>query len=249
MDRDYSRRYRELYERHWWWRAREDVILATLDRWKPAGGWDAILDVGCGDGLFFDALEPYGRVEGIEMDPSGIRGDGRWADRIRVAPFDETFQPLRKYALVLMLDVLEHFRDPAAALRRAVDLLEPEGTLILTVPAFPILWTSHDELNHHFARYTRKSLAELAAGARARLVESRYFFRWMAPAKLAVRVKEALTGAAPATPRIPPAWLNRLLYGLSRAEERLLGRLPAPFGASLLAVARKSPTSPAEPGA
>jgi 2-polyprenyl-3-methyl-5-hydroxy-6-metoxy-1,4-benzoquinol methylase len=35
-----------------------------------------------------------------------------------------------------MLDVLEHLEDPVAALRHALGLLAPEGTMIITVPAF-----------------------------------------------------------------------------------------------------------------
>lgn len=244
MERDYSLHYRELYERHWWWRAREALILATLDRWKPKRGWPSILDVGCGDGLFFEKLQRFGRVEGIEMDPSGLRRDTPWADRIQVGPFDQTFQPGKSFSLVLMLDVLEHVPDAAAAARRAVELLEPGGTLILTVPAFPLLWTSHDDLNHHFTRYTRESLAAVVEPAQARLLETRYFFRWMAPLKLAVRAKEALFGARPTTPAIPPDWLNRLLGAISNAEERAVGRLPIPFGSSLLAVARREAGAP-----
>ena len=42
-----------------------------------------VLDVGCGDGLFFDRLERFGRVEGLEPDPSLVT-DPRWRDRIRI---------------------------------------------------------------------------------------------------------------------------------------------------------------------
>jgi SAM-dependent methyltransferase len=241
MERDYSLNYRDLYQRHWWWRAREELILETLDRRKPAGGWSSILDVGCGDGLFFDALRRFGPVEGIEMDPAGVRRDGPHADRIRMGPFDASFQPGKRFALVLMLDVLEHFPDPVAALRCAFELLESGGTLLVTVPAFPALWTSHDELNHHFARYTRASLEAVVAQTPGRLAESRYFFYWMAPAKLAARAKEALFGATPRTPRVPPGWLNRLLHAMSRAEECVAGGLPIPFGGSLLAVVERRP--------
>ncbi|HSS43776.1 MAG TPA: class I SAM-dependent methyltransferase [Thermoanaerobaculia bacterium] len=240
MDRTYALAYRQLYERHWWWRAREDLILSELDDWRPGQGWGPILDVGCGDGLFFEKLERLGPVEGIEMDPTGIRPDGPWASRIRLGPFDSSFEPGKKYALVLMLDVLEHLPDAVMALRRAVELLQPEGIVLLTVPAFPILWTSHDELNHHYARYSRSSLTALARAAGACLLDSRYFFVWAAPVKLAVRARELLFGATPATPSIPPDWLNRTLYRVSRLEQRILRRVPIPFGASLLAILRRA---------
>lgn len=243
MDQLYARSYRELYENHWWWRAREDLILATLDRLRPQGGWGPILDVGCGDGLFFEKLSARGEVEGIEMDPAGVTPGGPWVDRIHVRPFDEGFQPGRLYGLVLMLDVLEHFPDPLCRLRRAMELLAPGGTLLITVPAFPMLWTSHDVLNRHYTRYTKKSLTELLYEACGEIREARYFYQWMSPLKLAAHFKEALLPVAPKLPRLPPPWLNGLLFRLSRLEQQVLGPLSPPFGSSLLVVAgaRSSP--------
>jgi len=238
MDPEYALCYRRLYENHWWWRAREDFIVAALERLGPREG-GAILDVGCGDGLLFDKLSRLGPVEGIEMDPTGVTPGGRWASKIHIQPFDQTFQPDRRYALVLMLDVLEHFADPLPRLRRALDLLEPGGAVVVTVPAFRALWTSHDVLNRHFTRYSRASLSGLARLAGARVERCRYFFHWMSPAKIALRVKEAIFGSAPRTPRLPPYWLNRALYRLSRLEQLTLSRCPIPFGASLLAVLRR----------
>lgn len=238
MDHFYAERYRDLYEGHWWWRAREDLILGELDRLRPAGGWGRILDVGCGDGLLFDRLSRFGEVEGIEMDPAALAASGPWADRIQVRPFDETFQPLHRYGLVLMLDVIEHFERPLGPVRRALQLLEPGGTLLITVPAFGFLWTSHDELNHHFRRYSKRALVELVRGAGGKVESARYFFNWLFPIKLAAHFREALSPVAPATPRIPPKWLNAFLRGFSRLEARALRTVPVPFGSSLVAVAR-----------
>src|ERR1051326_7977069 len=160
MDSQYGRHYRDLYQRHWWWRARERLILDVLRAHRPASGWRNVLDVGCGDGLFFDALaqlDGVTLVEGVEPDASLVSRDGPHYDRIHVAPFDARFQPGRRYSLVLMLDVLEHLPDPAAAVSHAISLLEPDGVLLATVPAFMSLWTRHDELNHHYTRYTEQT--------------------------------------------------------------------------------------------
>jgi SAM-dependent methyltransferase len=237
MDERYARNYRELFEHHWWWRARESQILETLARMRPGNRWGSILDVGCGDGLFFEKLESMGRVEGVEMDPIGLDPKGRWVERIHVCPFDRTFQPGRNYQLILMLDVLEHLADPVAGLRRAVELLEPDGTILITVPAFPSLWTRHDDLNHHYRRYTRRTLEALAGEAGARIHRSRYFFHWTGPVKLVMHFKERLFGSSDRIPQVPAAWLNRLLYQLSRAEQGVFRSIPVPFGSSLIAVA------------
>jgi SAM-dependent methyltransferase len=235
---EYTLRYRELYEKHWWWQAREGLILEAIERLCPRGAGGRILDVGCGDGLIFEKLMRFGPVEGVEMDPSAVDPAGRWAERIRLHAFDETFEPGHRYALLLLLDVLEHFAEPVGSLRRAVELLAPGGAILVTVPAFRALWTSHDVLNRHFTRYTRQSLTDLARRAGARVEICRYFFHWTVPIKLGLRLKEAVTRPSLEPPRIPPARLNRALYRLSLLEQKAFSRWSVPFGSSLLAVLR-----------
>lgn len=239
MDADYGGQYRDLYERHWWWRARERQILDVLHRYRPASGWRAILDVGCGDGLFFDRLSELGNVEGVEADASLVNADGPHRERIHIAPFDARFQPGKRYSLLLMLDVLEHLCHPSAALRHAVELLEPGGMIVITVPAFMVLWTTHDELNRHVTRYTTRRLVALARDAGLDVLVTRYFFHWLCLPKLLLRLGERVIHRDPAPPRIPPRAINQALYWLSRAEQRTLSGLRLPLGSSLIAVARK----------
>lgn len=239
MDTGYGARYRELFERHWWWRARERLILDALEAHRPAAGYRAVLDIGCGDGLFFDRLltiPGVSLVEGIEPAESLVSPDGPHRACITVAPFDDRFVPRHRYSAILMLDVLEHLPDPSGALRHALSLLEPGGILLATVPAFMALWTRHDQLNHHYTRYDERSFSALAAAAGMRIDEMRYFFRWTAAAKIATRVAEALVSGKPQNPVVPARWINRALYGLSRLEERVIGGLAVPFGSSLLVV-------------
>jgi SAM-dependent methyltransferase len=236
MDREYAEGYRDLYERHWWWRAREDVLLATLRELQPPTGYSSILDVGCGDGLFFDQLARFTTfVEGVEADSALVRAESLWRHRIHVRPF-ESYEPGRRYSLVLMLDVLEHLASPVRALQHALSLLEPAGRIVITVPAFRSLWTSHDDFNQHVTRFTRRSFGHLASAASLQIDTSRYFFHWTCPGKLVQRMKERLTVTPPGPARVPAAWLNASLLALCRAEHRVLGRVPMPFGSSLLVV-------------
>jgi SAM-dependent methyltransferase len=239
MDSAYGARYRELFQRHWWWRARERVILDALRAHRPAAGWRNVLDVGCGDGLFFDELAKLPGVqlvEGVEPAEALVSRNGPHRARIYVAPFDASFDIGRRYSLIVMLDVLEHLTDPAASLRHALSVLEPGGVFLATVPAFMALWTRHDDLNHHYTRYDKETFGALAVEAGLRVDESRYFFHWTAAAKIGTRLKEALIPGDPASPSVPPEPVNRALYVLSRLEERVLGAIPVPFGSSLLVV-------------
>lgn len=239
MDAAYAERYRELYERHWWWRAREAWVLARLEAsltGEPAG---PILDVGCGDGLLFDKLRRFGDPEGLEADASVVTEHGRRRGPIHIGAFNSDFASGKRFRLILMLDVLEHLPDGVTALERARELLLPGGRLILTVPAFQLLWTAHDELNHHRLRYDRRSLRRELEQAGFERYRMRYFFHWLFPLKIMVRIKEAVLDGSPSVPEVPHPTLNRLFYALSRLEQATWGRLALPLGSSLWAEARR----------
>lgn len=238
MRPDYGARYRELYERHFWWRAREALLVRRLARLVPPEGFGRILDVGCGDGLSFAALGRFGRVSGVEADADLVSPNGRHREAIHVGPFDPTFTPEHRFGLITMLDVVEHLDDDVAALCHAARLLVPGGVLVVTVPALPRLWTTHDDLNHHRRRYTRATLKRAMQHAGLDIEELEYFFHWLVPLKLLVRLREQWKPRSPAPPEVPGAAWNRLFYLLSRFEQQTWGRLPWPFGSSLWAVGR-----------
>jgi SAM-dependent methyltransferase len=234
MDPAYGARYEDLYRRHWWWRVRETAILGELRRRSPPGGFRRILDVGCGNGLFFDRLRPLGEVEGVEPDTALLDPQGPWRHAIHAVPFDGAFAPDRRFDAILMLDVLEHLDDPVAALHHAVGLLAPGGLILCTVPAFQWLWTSHDVLNHHRHRYNRPDFRELARRAGMSITSERYLFQWLVPAKLAVRLLESLRRTEPRPPTVPPEPINGFLRIASAMQERVTRVIPLPWGGSLM---------------
>src|SRR4051812_43601305 len=128
----YAQGYRTLWERHWWWRSRELHVLDWVARVRTRSQRDdfRILDVGCGDGLFFDQLERFGRVEGIEPDASLVTHSIH-RERIRTSALGVNFDARAEHDLVLMLDVLEHVRDDLQALQSLRESIRPEGRLIL----------------------------------------------------------------------------------------------------------------------
>ncbi len=71
-----------------------------------------------------------------------------------------TTQPTAPYDLVLALDVLEHLDDDEAFLADTVVPLLG-GTLVVSVPAIPRLFSDHDRMLEHRRRYRRRDLLEM----------------------------------------------------------------------------------------
>jgi len=212
---------------------RERWVLQVLRQNCPANGWGSILDVGCGDGLLFDRLMEFGDVEGIEASREIVDPANPQFQKIHIGPFDDSFRPGKQYSLILLLDVLEHIPDPGAALRRCESLLQPGGSLVITVPAFNVVWTNHDVLNHHMTRYRRATLLPLLQKAGFKIEDSAYWFQWTFPVKLAQRFTEKLFRLRPASPKTPLLAINRALRSLCSLEHAMLGPLQLPFGTTL----------------
>ena len=103
-------------------------------RSQPAG--TALLDYGCGDGGYLEALAGRGfRLHGYEPDAAQA---ARVAERLDL-PVDADLKALLAshagtFDVVTLHMVLEHLTDPDGALAAARHLLKPGGTLYVVVP-------------------------------------------------------------------------------------------------------------------
>jgi SAM-dependent methyltransferase len=232
--------------RHFWFAARNDVILSALRHTVGPLGGRRVLDVGCGTGFVLAALERAGLDTcGIDMHRAALllarpRVVG---PLVRSAAATLPFFP--DFDLVTLLDVLEHVDDDAALLRQAADTLTPGGHVVVTVPAGPHLWTTYDEVIGHKRRYDRVMLAAVLERAALDVRHISYFSGLPMVAQMAHRwLTAAPSAAAPDTIaivrralQVPPEPLNTL-FRLSIQAEGPFRRLAWMRGGSLLAIAR-----------
>lgn len=223
---------------HWWFAGRRSVVAAMIERLKlPERA--RILEVGCGTGSNLAMLQRYGRVDAIEPD-AGARALASRRGGIAVSGGflpDEAEIEDEAYDLIVLLDVLEHIPDDRGTLALLTGKLKPGGRLMLTVPASPWMWSSHDVAHHHQRRYTAKTLRRVLGDGGFRLKHMSHFNTVLFPLIAAVRLLGKLTGREGGDDAMPPAPVNTLLGGLFAAERHVAVRGGLPFGVSLIAVA------------
>jgi SAM-dependent methyltransferase len=242
MDRDYELQTHRAEDAHWWYRGRRQVLERVLeDLGLPPGA--RILDAGCGSGRNMVELARRGTVTGVELSEASAtlareRHVGEViSGSVLQMPFAEG-----SFDLAVCLDVIEHLEDDLAALRELRRVVEPNGSLLVTVPAYQWLWSGHDEVNHHFRRYTRRSLQSAAEQAGWRQVRSTHFNSLLLPVAVLLRVLDRFSRKTTESSLdlwVPPQPLNWLLERPLLLEASLIGhggRIPV--GLSLLAVFR-----------
>jgi len=80
-------------------------------------------------------------------------------------------------------------------------------------------------------------LARLVEEAGFEVVESRYFFHWLAPPKWLLGRTERALGIRLRHAEVPRRAVNALLYAVSRVEQAAFKHLPWFSGSSILLVA------------
>lgn len=239
MDREVFDRMAQVDAHHWWFVARRRIISRFLKERAAGDGPLRILEIGCGTGSNLTMLQAFGHVEAIEPDEGARRvaldrfdvaiADGMLPDGL---PVDDG-----AYDLIVMLDVLEHIEDDAAALVQVKRKLKPGGRLLLTVPAIPWLWSSHDEAHHHFRRYTASGLVGALTKARYKVVHHSHFNTLLFPLICAARFVGWISGRKGGDDAMPGAVINALLGSIFAVERRWVSRFSVKVGVSMLAYA------------
>jgi SAM-dependent methyltransferase len=232
-------------ETHWWFCGRRRLFARELRQGRIAPP-ARVLDVGTSSGTNLRLLRALGFTDVIGLDQSadaiafcaakGLgtveRGD------VCAMPFaDESFD------LVLATDIIEHVEDDRRALREIVRVLRPGGTVLVTVPAFRLLWGLQDRVAQHKRRYRLAALGALLERA-GLTVRRAYYFNYFLflPILVARRLIDAFGIRLQSENDFNTRLLNRLLTAVFAIDVRSAPVIKPPFGVSLLALAMKAPS-------
>ncbi|HVE15032.1 MAG TPA: class I SAM-dependent methyltransferase, partial [Elusimicrobiota bacterium] len=165
--------FRDFFKNYWKDYYKGRSIARTLTRFRKEG---TFVDVGCALGTMAAGVRDFSRwsVRGLEYSP-GAAAMGRALNKVEIeegsiaaAPW-----PASSADFIHMNNVLEHEREPRAALEAAARLLKPGGRLLLTLPNGPVdllptrtlfrRWRRAVATRHggHLFYFSRKSIARL----------------------------------------------------------------------------------------
>jgi SAM-dependent methyltransferase len=114
------------YSSHYW------ILNALRGEKEPV----RILDAGTASGYLGKVWRGNGHyVAGIEFDATTAEKARQFYDVFEVANLETyPFSARGEFDYIVFADVLEHLRDPAAALRRCLPCLKESGKIIISVP-------------------------------------------------------------------------------------------------------------------
>ena len=241
MERVVFERMAEQDQHHWWFVARRRILADVVRRVVQPPKRARVLEVGCGTGHNLAMLGEFGKLDACELDAIAR---GMASDRLGRPVLEARLPNLSmfkagSYDLIALLYVLEHVPDDLGSLKAIRGLLKPGGALVLTVPANKWIWSAHDVAHHHFRRYTKSELARLFRQAGYDIRLHSYFNTLLFPAVAAARLIGKLRGNETPDDAMPGKRVNEILNKVFGFEAGLIGRLPMPFGVSLIAVLRR----------
>jgi SAM-dependent methyltransferase len=199
-----------------------------------------VVEFGCGLGNFTGMLLDREAIMAVDSNPDCIqRLKQRYPDRNNLHAFvcragSPAFSDLARFHpdSCVCVNALEHIRDDRQALDGMASILGPGGVVVLLVPAFPALYGPIDRNLGHYRRYSRRSIASLAAATSLRIRKVHYvnaagFFGWWVNSRILRRRAQSEKQI-----EIFDRYLVPLL-------SRLEGMVTPPFGQSLLVVLEK----------
>lgn len=236
--------YLEMYnieEKHWWFLGRRKILFDITKR--KIGKVGQVLDIGCGTGVNAKWLGELGeKVYGVEMSDEAIGLAKKRTPNLKMTKGEFPNIAIHdRFDLITLFDVLEHFEDDKGALRKIREMLNPGGYVVFSVPAFPFLWSEHDEIAHHKRRYTARELREKLIKAGFSPARITYFNTFLFLPILLFRLIRKLFGLRGGKTDffMAPGFFNKWLSVFFGAERFPLRFVDFPFGVSLFAIAKK----------
>jgi SAM-dependent methyltransferase len=149
--------------------ASRDHAIAELKR-ELGRGPVSIMEVGCSAGHLLADMRrnlPNATLTGGDYTIGTLVKLGEKMPDIPLVRFNLAASPLpsNSYDAMVLLNVLEHIEDDAAATGHIARMLKPGGVAVIEVPAGPELFDDYDRQLQHFRRYTLRGICNVVEQA------------------------------------------------------------------------------------
>lgn len=227
---------------HWWYRALRAHVADALAQWGPDGG--DVLDAGCGSGANLAALGEAYEKTGCDVSAEAL-GYCRERGLTQLVAASTNGLPFGdgQFDVVLSCDVLCHasVRDKGAAVSELARMVQPGGLLIVNLPAYDWLKSSHDDHVGTDRRFTAGEVRRLLRSAGLSPVRVTYWNTLLFPVAALVRLYRKWRPAGRSDLGDDVGALGPPIFAVVMGIERAaLGIVSLPAGLSVLAVARKA---------
>lgn len=238
-------KYSRLGDSYWWLAGKYLLITKFLKKvldkqYKKSRKSLKILDIGCGPGNLSNNLSNIGKVFGIDVSLPTLRLCQKKYSNLINGKADEL--PIREgsFDVVILLDVLEHIADDVKVMKETYRILKPGGIVLITAPAYKILWGSHDEIYQHYRRYSLDEIKKVVRSAGFTIKKLIAFeFIFFIPLLLFRKIKNVLNYSKRDDFINVPNWLNSILTVIILLEGQISYNINNPFGVSIICIAKK----------
>jgi SAM-dependent methyltransferase len=228
-----------------WFRKRNQLIQDMIRRYFPHS--TDVLEIGCGSGFVLGGIRdvlPTARLTATEIYANGLHyAASRVSQPSQFLQVDARKLPFKdEFDLIGAFDVLEHIEEDELVIKNMRQSLKPGGSLILTVPQHPWLWSKVDEIACHKRRYKRKQLSLLLRQNGFEILQDTSFMFFLLPLMLIQRlVGSRKSDYNPVEELALPKMLDKMFEILLECERRIISYgINFPIGGSRLVVARLS---------
>lgn len=138
---------------------------------KSLKGKKKVLDFGAGIGTYADMVRTAKQpVDCVEPDKSHTVELKKKGYKV----YKDISDVKEKYDVIYSLNVLEHIEDDTSALKELGKHVSDRGSIVIFVPAFPLIFTKLDVKAEHFRRYKIKDFYELEKATGLKLKSIKY---------------------------------------------------------------------------
>ena len=211
----------------------------------------SIMEVGCSAGHLLADMRrslPNATLTGGDYTLGTLVKLGEKMPGVPLVRFNLAASPLpsNSYDAMVLLNVLEHIEDDAAATNHVARMLKPGGVAVIEVPAGPELFDDYDRELQHFRRYTLQGICGVIEQAGLLVERRNYLGALIYPAfylakklsqsrpKPAAEREEHVANAIGATSRF-----NAVGRAIMSLEEAIARGITFPRGIRCVVTARK----------